>query len=297
VATSGDTGSAVAQAFSGVAGTRVIVLFPEGAVTPVQEAQFTTLGGNVRALAVAGTFDDCQRLAKEAFSDRSLAAAARLTSANSINIGRLMPQAFYYAHVAVQLRDEPVVFSVPSGNVGNLTAGLLAWTLGAPIEAFVAATTVNDTLARYLQTGRYEPRASVKTLANAMDVGNPSNVERLRWLFQDDVFAIRRMVSASVYTDADVKAAIRRIYDEYGYVCDPHSAIGFLGASSPVVPEAATRVFLATAHPAKFRETVEPVIGRTVALPEPLAEAMARPRLVERMAPDIAVLRELLLSS
>jgi len=297
VATSGDTGSAVAQAFFGVPGTRVVVLFPEGAVTPVQEAQFTTLGGNVRAVAVSGTFDDCQRLAKEAFSDRALADAARLTSANSINIGRLVPQAFYYAHAALCLSDRPLVFSVPSGNVGNLTAGLLAWSLGAPIAAFVAATTVNDTLARYLRSGRYEPRTSVPTLANAMDVGNPSNVERLRWLFHDDLDAIRRMVSASVYTDADVKAAIRRVHDEYGYLCDPHTAIGFLGASQVSTRDDVTSVFLATAHPAKFRETVEPEIGRPVPLPAPLAEAMARPRIVERLPPQLTTLRDLLLST
>ena len=293
VATSGDTGSAVAQAFFGVPGTHVVVLFPEGAVTPVQEAQFTTLGGNVRALAVAGTFDDCQRLAKEAFGDPALA-DARLTSANSINIGRLIPQAFYYAYVAGQLVGERVVFSVPSGNVGNLTAGVLAWALGASIAGFVAATTINDTFARYLATGRYEPRPSVPTLANAMDVGNPSNVERMRALFDDDVEAMRHMVSAAVYTDADVKSAIRRVYDEFGYVCDPHSAIGFLGASA--IPDGAARVFLSTAHPAKFRETVEPAIGREVPLPPALAEAMARPRLVERIPPKGAALRDLLLS-
>jgi threonine synthase len=295
VATSGDTGSAVAQAFFGVSGTRVVVLFPDGAVTPVQEAQFATLGGNVRALAVDGTFDDCQRLAKEAFSDRSLAEAARLTSANSINIGRLLPQAFYYAHVATQLSDRRIVFSVPSGNVGNLTAGLLAWALGAPIAGFVAATTVNDTLVRYLATGRYEPRASVPTLANAMDVGNPSNVERLRALFDDDLDAVRRMVTAMPYTDAEVKRAIRRVYDDYGYICDPHSAIGFLGASQTISSDDVTKVFLATAHPAKFRETVEPVISRPVSLPAPLAVAMARPRIVEHIAPELSALKNLLL--
>jgi threonine synthase len=297
VATSGDTGSAVAQAFFGVSGTRVVVLFPDGAVTPVQEAQFTTLGGNVRAVAVTGTFDDCQRLAKEAFADRELSAAARLTSANSINIGRLMPQMFYYAYAAFGAGGERVVFSVPSGNVGNLTAGVLAWTLGAPIDGFVAATTVNDALARYLDTGRYEPRRSVPTLANAMDVGNPSNVERLRWLFHDDVSSVRRMVSAAVFTDDDVRAAIRRAYDFYGYVCDPHTAIGYLGTALPSIPDGAARVFLATAHPAKFRETVEPVIGKPVPLPAPLAEALSKPRLVERIAPALAQLRELLLTA
>jgi threonine synthase len=290
VATSGDTGSAVAQAFFGVPGTQVVVLFPEGAVTPVQEAQFTTLGGNVRAVGVAGRFDDCQRLAKEAFGDPALA-DVRLTSANSINIGRLVPQAFYYAYVAGQLAGRRVAFSVPSGNVGNLTAGLLAWALGAPIDGFIAATTINDTFARYLETGRYEPRPSVPTLANAMDVGNPSNVERLRALF-DDVEAMRRMISAVVYTDADVVSTIRRVYDEYGYVCDPHSAIGYLGTSA--IPDDTAKIFLSTAHPAKFRETVEPAIGRAVPLPAALAEALAKPRFVHRIPPSLPALRDLL---
>ncbi len=296
VATSGDTGSAVAQAFCDLSGARVVVLFPEGGVTRVQEAQFTTLGGNVLAVGVTGTFDDCQRLAKEAFADRGLRDQARLTSANSINIGRLLPQVFYHAHAALQVGDAPVVFSVPSGNFGNLTAGLLAWKLGAPIGRFVAATTINDTLPRYLETGRYEPRPSVATLANAMDVGHPSNVERIRWLFDDNVAAIRRMVTTAVHTDADLRVAIRLAWDRHGYVCDPHSAIGYLGVSADGVPNDARRVFLATAHPAKFRETVEPVLGRPIPLPPALAEAIERPRVVQQIAPQIAQLRALLLA-
>lgn len=296
VATSGDTGSAVAQAFHGLAGARVIVLFPEGAVTPVQEAQFATLGGNVHAVAVSGTFDECQRLAKAAFADVTLRQEARLTSANSINIGRLIPQTFYYAHAAWTSKGAPLVVSVPSGNVGNLTAGVFAWRLGAPIARFVAATTINDTLARYLDTGAYTPRPSVATLANAMDVGDPSNVERLRWLFGDSVDAMRRMVAASVHSDADVRMGIRLAWDRHGYLCDPHSAIGYLGTAAESLPDPARRVFLATAHPAKFRETIEPVIGSRVALPPALEEAMARPRLVERMAPDFRPLRELLMA-
>ena len=294
VATSGDTGSAVAQAFFGLAGTRVVVLFPEGRVSPVQEAQFATLGGNVTALAVAGTFDDCQRLAKEAFGDSTLRRAARLTSANSINIGRLLPQMVYYASAALAA-DEPIVCSVPSGNFGNLTAGLFAWRMGVSIHSFVAATTVNDTVPRYLDTGRYEPRRSVTTLANAMDVGDPSNVERMQWLFGGDVHAMGRIVGSSVHTDADVRRAIGLLWERYGYLCDPHSAIGYLGASSETLPTGRPRVFLATAHPAKFRETVEPVVGQAVPLPSGLAEAVARPRRVERIPPRIASVRELLL--
>jgi threonine synthase len=290
VATSGDTGSAVAQAFFGIEGTRVVVLFPEGQVSPVQEAQFTTLGGNVRALAVTGTFDDCQRLAKEAFSDAELRAQARLTSANSINIGRLIPQTFYFAQSA---RAHPhAIFSVPSGNFGNLTAGLIAWRLGAPIARFVAATTINDTLPRFLATGRYEPRPSTPTLANAMDVGNPSNVERMRWLFHGDLAAMRAAVVTSVHTDDEVRGAIRDLSREYGYVADPHSAIGYLGTRGR---DASSRsIFLATAHPAKFRETVEPIIGREVPLPPALEDALKKPRHVERISPTLVALRDVL---
>ena len=187
VATSGDTGSAVAQAFWGVPRTRVVVLYPHGQVSQVQEAQFTTLGGNVTAVAVAGTFDDCQRLVKEAFADRSLRQRVRLTSANSISLGRLVPQMFYYAYAALQAAPgSRSVVSVPSGNFGNLAAGVMAWRMGAPIDGFVAATNVNDTVPRYLDTGRYEPRPSVATVANAMDVGEPSNFERLQWMFGGD---------------------------------------------------------------------------------------------------------------
>jgi threonine synthase len=290
VATSGDTGSAVAQAFFGVEGTRVVVLFPEGQVSRVQEAQFTTLGGNVTAVGVMGTFDDCQRLVKEAFADSALRARARLTSANSINIGRLIPQVFYYARVAARVSG--AVFSVPSGNFGNLTAGLIAWRLGVPLRGFVAATTVNDTLPRYLETGRYEPRASVATLANSMDVGNPSNVERMRWLFADDVDAMRRMITSSVHTDADVRGAIDELWRAHGYLADPHSAIGYLGARR--APRDVPAVFLATAHPAKFREVVEPIIGTLVPLPAALEDALKRPRQIQRIQPSLSALRELL---
>ena len=292
VATSGDTGSAVAHAFHGLDGTQVVVLFPDGAVTPVQEAQFTTLGGNIRAVAVAGTFDDCQRLAKEAFADSSLLKAARLTSANSINIGRLIPQAFYYAHAALRSR-RPVMFSVPSGNFGNLTAGLMAWKMGAPIRHFVAATTINDTVPRYLTTGRYEPRPSRPTLANAMDVGHPSNVERIRWLFDDDLGAMRAMITTAVKTDDQVRETIRSVFDNWGYVCDPHTAIACAGLDA-VGDADAPLAFLATAHPAKFRETVEPIVRAHVPLPRELQDAMRRPRQVERIAPSLDALRPLL---
>jgi threonine synthase len=199
----------------------------------------------------------------------------------------LIPQTFYYARAA-SARPGAVV-SVPSGNFGKLTAGLIAWKLGAPIRAFVAATTVNDTLPRYLETGRYEPRPSIATLANAMDVGNPSNVERMRWLFADDVASMRRMITSSVHTDADVRGAIGELWRAHRYLADPHSAIGYLGAL--VAPREVPVVFLATAHAAKFREVVEPIIGEAVPLPPALEEALTRPRQVERISP---VLNELI---
>jgi threonine synthase len=292
VATSGDTGSAVAQAFHGVSGTRVLVLFPAEGVTPIQEAQFTTLGGNVTAVAVAGSFDDCQRLAKQAFADPLLSRRVGLTSANSINIGRLLPQAFYYAHAALQ-SNRAVIFSVPSGNFGNLTAGLLAWRLGAPIRGFIAATTVNDTVPRYLATGRYESRASVATLANAMDVGNPSNVERIRWLFNDDLERMRSVIKGSVHRDEEVRRTIAAVFDRYGYVCDPHTAIAYAGLDT-VAEEESAAAFLATAHPAKFKPIVEPLIRAHVPLPRELAEAMRKPRVVERIRPEFSELVRLL---
>lgn len=305
VATSGDTGSAVAQAFWGVPRTRVVVLYPDGQVSAVQEAQFATLGGNVMAVAVAGTFDDCQGLAKQAFADQDLRQRVRLTSANSISLGRLVPQMFYYAHAALNAPPGArVVISVPSGNFGNLVAGVMAWRMGAPIDGFVAATNVNDTVPRYLQTGRYEPRPSIATVANAMDVGAPSNFERLAWLFDGDRGAMSSLITASAHTDADVKRAIAELHEQYGYVADPHTAIAYLGTQAPWAPGtsgpsnpgtvAPWHLCLSTAHPAKFREVVEPAIGQAVPLPGPLAEALARPRSVERISPTLGQLANLL---
>lgn len=288
VATSGDTGGAVAHAFHNVPGTRVVVLYPEGQVSEVQEAQFTTLGGNVSAAAVRGTFDDCQRLAKEAFGDPALRARARLTSANSISLGRLIPQVFYHAYASLQSK-KPAAISVPSGNFGNLAAGVIAMRLGAPIRSFSAPTTINDTFPRYLTSGRVEPRPSVLTLANAMDVGNPSNLERLRWFFRDNLNAIRGVITSAAHTDAEVTRTIRDLYDRYRYVADPHTAIAFLGTNLQ-----AEYAFLATAHPAKFREVVEPVIGKPVQLPSALAETMTRRKAVIRIAPTLTELADLL---
>ena len=284
VATSGDTGGAVAHAFHDVPGTRVVVLYPEGQVSEVQEAQFTTLGGNVTAVAVRGTFDDCQRLAKDAFGDATLQSRARLTSANSISLGRLIPQTFYHAYAALQ-SEQPPTISVPSGNFGNLVAGVMAMKLGAPIKGFSAPTTINDTFPRYLASGRVEPRASVTTLANAMDVGHPSNLERLRWLFKDEVQAVRSVVTSTPHTDDDVRRAIGELDDRFGYVADPHTAIAYLGQAP---------LFLSTAHPAKFRDVVEPVIKKPVQLPARLAEIVSRRKVVVRIGNSLAELAELL---
>lgn len=290
VATSGDTGGAVAQAFWGVPRIRVVVLYPDGQVSQVQEAQFTTLGGNVTAVAVTGTFDDCQRLAKQAFADQALRRRVRLTSANSISLGRLVPQMFYYAYAALQAPvDSRVVIAVPSGNFGNLAAGVLACRMGVPIAGLVAATTVNDAVPRYLDTGVYAPRPSVPTIASAMDVGAPSNFERLQWLFGGDPAAMRALITASAHSDDQVKGAIGELHRRYGYIADPHTAIAYLGA----VRASATHL-LGTAHPAKFAEIVEPALGRAVTMPGPLAQALARPRFAERIGPDLAALTAIL---
>ena len=313
VATSGDTGSAVAHAFHDVPHTRVAILYPRGRVSPTQEAQLTMFNSeatNVRAYAAAGSFDDCQRLTKAAFADPVLSRRANLTSANSINIGRLLPQMIYYAHAAGQLAAKrmggaqdrraavaqdrsaavaqdfsPAVFSTPSGNFGNLTAGLMAKRSGVNIGRFVAATNVNDVVPEYLATGRFEPRPSIHTLANAMDVGNPSNFDRLLWLYGIDLNAIRHDVTGSRHDDNEVRATIQKVYEERGYLLDPHSAIAYLGLVGRERQEGregreGQGVFLATAHPAKFAEVVEPIIGRTIPKPQPLVDALAAKRTI-----------------
>jgi threonine synthase len=314
VATSGDTGSAVAQAFHGVPDTRVFVLYPEGKVSDVQEAQMASLGDNITAVAVRGTFDDCQRLVKQAFADDDLRQHVWLTPANSINVGRLLPQVFYY-FVLMRLtgsgaipdssqslettreRDlTPLTVSVPSGNFGNLTAGLIAKRLGLPVDRFVAATNVNDVVPQYLRSGRYEPRPSVRTVANAMDVGAPSNFERMLALYGDRFEALRADIVGAAFDDRTVVAEIGHVYTHHGYLLDPHGAIAWLGLQQALAhagPEA-KGVFLATAHPAKFRETVEPAIGKSVPLPPVLAEAVARPRQKTTLPAEYSALEALL---
>ena len=296
VATSGDTGSAVAHAFYRVPNTRVVILYPDRRVSPTQEAQLTMFNGeraNVRAYAVAGSFDDCHRLTREAFNSADLRRRTRLTSANSVNVGRLLPQMIYYFHAVGQVGQaahaHDVVFSTPSGNFGNLTAGLFAKRSGLPVSRFVAATNVNDVVPAYLETGRFEPRSSVETIANAMDVGHPSNFERMTWLYGGDLDAMRRDIAGCRFTDEDVRSTIRRVFAERGYVLDPHSAIAYLGLRGQ---GGQVRIFLATAHPAKFSEIVEPIIGRPIPKPAPLAQALARPRHIIRIQPTLDAVRE-----
>ena len=297
VATSGDTGSAVAQAFHRVPDTRVVVLYPAGQVSDVQEAQMASMGNNILAVAVDGTFDDCQRLVKTAFADDDLRRHVWLTPANSINLGRLLPQVFYYFLVsAVGGASGPVV-AVPSGNFGDLTAGLIAKRIGLRVRHFVAATNVNDAVPRYLETGLYDPKDSVRTVANAMDVGAPSNFERMQWLYGGDLEALRRDVTGFAYEDAHVIAEIGRVHREHGYLLDPHGAIGWLAVNDMLRQDGdATGVFLATAHPAKFREVVEPAIGAPVQLPPVLEAVIARPRLSMKLSSEYGDLRALLRS-
>jgi threonine synthase len=293
VATSGDTGSAVAHAFHGLAGYRVIVLFPENGVSARQRRQMTTLGGNVRALAVAGTFDDCQRLAKEVFRDPGLRVRHRLTSANSINVGRLLPQTFYYIHAARVLgwAKTPARFVVPSGNIGNLSGGLIAHRAGMPDRGFVAALNANRAFVDFLSQGSFEPRPSIPTHSNAMDVGDPSNIERVRWLFRDDPDGLQRQVAGVSVSDAETSATIADVYARCGYMLDPHTAVGVRAHQLRPDSGRGPTVVLATAHPAKFPEVVEKAIGRPVPLPPGIAAVMSAREHMEQISPDVGALR------
>jgi threonine synthase len=292
VATSGDTGSAVAHAFHGLAGYRVIVLFPRDGVSERQRRQMTTLGGNVVALAVTGTFDDCQRLAKEAFRDPSLRERHALTSANSINVGRLLPQTFYYAHAAILMgwdRD-PVRFVVPSGNLGNLCGGLLAHACGMPARRFVSAMNANRAFADFLDEGDFRPRPSIPTYSNAMDVGDPSNLERVRWLYREDPSLLHQHVTGVSITDEETRRCIAEVYASTGYVLDPHTAVGVRAHERVAERDGGPTVVLATAHPAKFPDVVERAIGREVPLPPGIARVMEAKERMTDISPSLDAL-------
>ncbi len=278
VATSGDTGSAVANGFYDVPGINVYVLYPKGLVSDIQEKQFTTLGKNITSLEIDGTFDDCQRLVKSAFNDKELNQALVLTSANSINVARFLPQAFYYFNAFARLREAGItndlVFSVPSGNFGNLTAGLFAKYLGLPIKRFIAANNENDIVYKYLKTGYYKPSESVSTIANAMDVGNPSNFARILELYNHSHSDISADIVGYRYSDDEIRETMKQVFVEDNYMLDPHGAIGYRALKADL-KDGEVGVFLETAHPAKFTETVEGVLGKgTVVLPEKLEAFM-----------------------
>ena len=277
VATSGDTGSAVANGFLGVPGIHVYVLYPKGKVSPIQECQFTTLGQNITALEVDGVFDDCQALVKSAFMDAELNAHVKLTSANSINVARFLPQSFYYFYAYAQMKKlglaDELVVCVPSGNFGNICAALFAVKMGLPIKRFIAANNANDIFYNYLQTGRYEPKASVQTIANAMDVGDPSNFARIYELYHKDHAAICRDISGATYSDEQIAQTMRECLEQTGYQLDPHGACGYR-ALQEGLREQETGIFLETAHPAKFKGVVDSICGGDVAIPAKLAAFM-----------------------
>lgn len=277
VATSGDTGSAVANGFLGVDGIHVYVLYPKGKVSDIQESQFTTLGKNITAIAVDGTFDDCQALVKNAFMDDELNQHMRLTSANSINVARFLPQAFYYFNAYARMKAigkaDNLVVCVSSGNFGNITAALFGREMGLPIKRFLAANNANDVFFEYLKTGEYNPRPSVQTIANAMDVGNPSNFARIIDLYKNSHSRISSFIGGATYSDDDIRHAMKQCYDTNGYILDPHGACGYQ-ALRDLLKEGETGVFAETAHPAKFKDTVESAIGTVVEIPQRLRAFM-----------------------
>ena len=277
VATSGDTGSAVANGFLGVEGIHVYVLYPKGKVSEIQEKQFTTLGKNITAIEVDGVFDDCQALVKNAFMDEELNKHMKLTSANSINVARFLPQAFYYFYAYAQLKKlgkaDNMVVCVPSGNFGNITAGLFGKRMGLPVKRFIAANNRNDIFFNYLNTGAYTPKPSVATIANAMDVGDPSNFARIIELYEDSHKAITAEISGTTYTDEQIRETVKSTYTATGYLLDPHGACGYRALKEGLQPDE-VGVFLETAHPAKFLETVEGIIGTSVEIPAKLQEFM-----------------------
>lgn len=299
VATSGDTGSAVANGFLGVEGIHVYVLYPKGKVSPIQECQFTTLGQNITAVEVDGVFDDCQALVKNAFIDADLKAHMQLTSANSINVARFLPQAFYYFYAYAQMKKkglaDQLVVCVPSGNFGNICSALFGKRMGLPVKRFIAANNANDVFFKYLQTGKYEPKASVQTIANAMDVGDPSNFARVYELYGKSHAAICANISGATYTDAQIAETIKEVKAETGYVCDPHGACGYR-ALKEGLKTGETGVFLETAHPAKFKDTVDRILGDDIEIPAKLQAFMKGTKQSVPMNKDFASFKKYLMA-
>ena len=298
VATSGDTGGAVANGFYYVPGIKVVLLYPKGKVSPLQEKQLTTLGGNITAVEVDGTFDDCQSMVKESFSDPEISEKLNLTAANSINIARLIPQMLYFMHAVHSLNKKDLVFSIPSGNFGNLTAGVFAKRLGLPVKKFLAATNINDAVPSYLQSGEFEPKPSVRTISNAMDVGAASNFERLMDLYDNSLEKIRMDLAGFSFSDDQTKQRMKKLYDETGYVIDPHGAVGLLASDNWLNdnPED-TVVLFGTAHPSKFIEVVESTLGFAPEIPKQLADLQNKKKVVKSCGNKFNEFREILLNN
>lgn len=299
VATSGDTGSAVANGFLGVDGIHVYVLYPKGKVSPIQECQFTTLGQNITALEIDGVFDDCQALVKSAFMDEELNKKMYLTSANSINVARFLPQAFYYFYAVAQLhklgKKDNIVICVPSGNFGNITAGLFGKRMGMPVKRFIAANNRNDVFFQYLNSGVYTPKASVQTIANAMDVGDPSNFARVLDLYGHSHEAIKNDISGCTYTDEQISETLLDCYRKHGYLLDPHGAVGYR-ALSEYLESDEVGVFLETAHPAKFKDTVARILGEEISIPEKLQAFMKGTKQSINLPKDFASFKAFLMN-
>ncbi len=298
VATSGDTGGAIGHAFLNLPGVRVFILFPEGGVSSVQEQQLTSMGenSNVKAIAIDGTFDDCQELVKKAFADKEISAKHNLMSANSINVGRVIPQSFYYFWTSLQVKaafpQRPIVYSIPSGNLGNLTGGLIARKMGAPIDKFVCGNNANDPFVDYLKTGEYTPRPSVPTLSNAMDIGRPNNFPRILSLFDNDYQQITEVCSGSSYSDEQTERHLRKTYAHSGYLMCPHTAVGHLAmrAFEKTSGRAYTKIIVSTAHPSKFKDEVEQIIREAVPLPASLQACIDAPSHKHVMKPSLSAL-------
>jgi threonine synthase len=281
VATSGDTGGAVASGFLGVKGVNVVILYPSGKVSNVQEKQLTTLGENIRAIEVDGNFDFCQQMVKNAFLDEDIIKTVQLTSANSINVARWLPQMFYFAFAFQQLKEKnkKIVFSIPSGNFGNICAGMMAAQLGLPVTQFIAATNANAVVPNYLETGSYIPINSIPTISNAMDVGNPSNFIRIQEIYKNDLEILKKHLTSYSFSDDQTREAMKIIYEKDGYIADPHGAVGYLGLKKySKTKQDVQGVFLETAHPVKFLDVVEPVIGKTIPFPAQIEAVMQRPK-------------------